>query len=230
MHPLDNPVWESLNSRHASLARSREGAARYPADVAPFVAVPSAEVDAADALVDLVQDGESILFVGPCPNLSGEWRVQAPVPIAQMVRSSPYDNVDDQDIIELSGQHIADMLNLTALVYPHYFRPRTPQMGRYLGIYDGAVLAAMAGERMGFDGYQEISAVCTHPSYTGRGYAQRLVAALSNASFEAGRIPFLHVSHENTRAKSLYERMGYVHRSDVPLRSVRRVVEAGRVG
>ena len=203
----------------------RGGAGRYPPEVAPFAAVSSAEPGATDELAALVESGESVLFVGPCPALPSDWSVQAPVAIAQMVCRSRIGKVDGPELTELSGLQLADMLALTALVYPHYFRPRTLEMGRYVGIYDGQVLAAMAGERMGFDGYQEISAVCTHPDYTGRGYAQRLVAELSNASFDAGRIAFLHVSHENTRAKALYERLGYVHRTDVPLWSVRRVAD-----
>ena len=67
------------------------------------------------------------------------------------------------------------MVALTDLVFPGFFRPRTLEMGSYFGIYDGSRLAAMAGERMRLDGYQELSAVCTHPDYTGRGYAQRLL-------------------------------------------------------
>jgi len=230
MHPLDNPVWESLQSRHASFARMRGGAGRYPPDVAPFVAVGSPEPGASADLAALVDEGESVLFVGPCPELPGGWNVQAPVPIAQMVCASRLDEVAGPAITELSGPQLADMLALTALVYPHYFRPRTPEMGRYLGIYQGNTLAAMAGERMGFDGYQEISAVCTHPDYTGRGYAQRLVAELTNSSFDAGRIPFLHVSNENKRAKTLYERLGYVQRTDIPLWSVRRTAESDEAG
>lgn len=230
MHPLDNPVWESLKSRHASFARMRGGAGRYPPDVAPFVAVDSLEPRASGDLAALVSEGESVLFVGPCPELSSGWRVQSPVPIAQMVCASRPDPVAGPEITVLSGPQLADMLALTDLVYPHYFRPRTPEMGRYLGIYDGTILAAMAGERMGFDGYQEISAVCTHPNYTGRGYAQRLVVKLTNSSFDAGRIPFLHVSNENARAKSLYERLGYVQRTDIPLWSVRRTAGSGVSG
>jgi len=230
MHPLDNPVWESLKSRHASFARMRGGAGRYPPEVAPFVAVGSPAPDASGDLAELVAEGEPILFVGPCPELGSGWSVKAPVPIAQMVCDARLDPITGPEITELSDPQLADMLALTALVYPHYFRPRTPEMGRYLGIYDGKTLAAMAGERMGFDGYQEISAVCTHPDYTGRGYAQRLVAELTNGSFDTGRIPFLHVSNENTRAKSLYERMGYVQRIDIPLWSVRRTADPGTSG
>ncbi|MFA6986515.1 MAG: GNAT family N-acetyltransferase [Arenimonas sp.] len=223
MHPLDNPVWHSLRTRHASLARVCGGAARYPSDVAPFVAVASGGPETGENFAELVAKDESVLVVGPCPGLGSNWNVQTPVPIAQMVCNAPLESRLGPALTELSAPHLPDMLALTALVYPHYFRPRTPQMGRYLGIYDGDVLAAMAGERMGFDGHQEISAVCTHPRYLGRGYAQRLVVELSNASLASGRLPFLHVSHENLRAKSLYERLGYVDRADILLWSVQRL-------
>jgi ribosomal protein S18 acetylase RimI-like enzyme len=221
MHPLDNPVWASLCSRHAPLARRAGAAARYPAEIAPFVAVDPASADAATDLARLVGPDEAVLLVGPAPVFPPGWIVATPVPIAQMVCWAPVPAVAGPEITELEAGHLDDVLALTALVYPHYFRPRTPEMGRYIGIYVDGALAAMAGERMGFDGHQEISAVCTHPGHTGRGHAQRLVAELTNASFAAERIPFLHVAHENTRAKSLYERMGYVHRTDIDLWSVR---------
>lgn len=221
MHPLDNPVWSSLCTRHAPLARRQGAAARYPAEIAPFVAVDPAVPDAATDLALLVGADEPVLIVGPAPAFPSGWSVSAPVPIAQMVCRAPIAAVAGPAITELGAPHLADVLALTALVYPHYFRPRTPEMGRYIGLYVDGALAAMAGERMGFDGHQEISAVCTHPAHTGRGYAQRLVAELTNASFDAGRIPFLHVAHENTRAKSLYQRMGYTHRTDIDLWSLR---------
>ena len=221
MHPLDHPVWSSLRTRHASLARRQGAAARYPAEVAPFVAVDPTAPEAATDLARLVGPGEPVLMVGPAPAFPPGWSVPAPVPIAQMVCWAPVPAVAGPEIAELGAPHLADVLALTALVYPHYFRPRTPEMGRYIGIYVDGMLAAMAGERMGFDGHQEISAVCTHPDHTGRGYAQRLVAELTNASFDADRIPFLHVANENTRAKSLYLRMGYVQRTDIDLWSLR---------
>jgi ribosomal protein S18 acetylase RimI-like enzyme len=229
-NPLDNPVWVSLQSRHRALALAGAGAARYPADVAPFVAVDPADADAADAVRELVAAGESVLFVGPAPTLSAsEWQVDGPVPIAQMTCEKDIVVGDAPDVVELTAEHVPDMLALTALVYPHYFRRRTIEMGRYLGVYHGDLLVAMAGERMGMAGHQEISAVCTHPEFTGRGHAQRLVARINNAALARGQRPFLHVSHENGRAKALYERLGYRHRTDVPLWSVRRLpVDDGR--
>ena len=219
---LDNPVLASLESTHAGFALRHGAAARYPAAIAPFIAADPDAVTAAADFAALVEPGESVLVVGPCPVLGGDWQVENHGPIAQMVCDSPVAPVAGPEITLLDEARIGDMLALTALVYPHYFRAGTPRMGRYLGIYDGARLAAMAGERMGFEGHQEISTICTHPDYLGRGYAQRLLAELSNGSHDRGRRPFLHVSHQNVRAKSLYERMGYVQHADIGLWSLRR--------
>ena len=222
-HPLDNPVWASLTTQHAALARKAGHAARYPADVAPFVAVHESTAQTAEQAASLFAPGELVCFVGIAPPLPSGWRIEQSVPIAQMICRSRLANVEGPDVVELSRPHLADMLALTALVYPHYFRSRTIEMGRYFGIYDGNVLAAMAGERMHFDGHREISAVCTHPDYAGRGYARRLIAMLTNAILDGGELPFLHFSHENVRAKSLYERIGFSFRADIPLLVVTRI-------
>jgi len=111
---------------------------------------------------------------------------------------------------------------LTALVYPHYFRPRTMDLGRYFGIYEGGRLAGMIGERLGTDDTREISAVCTHPDFTGRGLARRLMAMLTNDLLARGKQPFLHVSHENTRAKAMYLQLGFRVRIDIPFHGLHR--------
>jgi ribosomal protein S18 acetylase RimI-like enzyme len=222
-HPLDNPVWAALTSRHAAFASKAGHAVRYPADMAPFVAVDAADARAAEQLAGLVAVGEAVLLVGMTLPLTSAWRVEPLVRIAQMTCRARLAVNEGPPISELTTDaQVTDMLALTALVYPHYFRPRTVEMGRYVGIYDGERLVAMAGERMRFDGHQEISAICTHPDYTGRGYAQRLLASLSNDILERGDLPFLHVSHGNARAKALYERMGYAFRTDVALLEIRR--------
>src|SRR3546814_13062394 len=79
----------------------------------------------------------------------------------------------DADIIALDASHRADVLALTALVYPHYFRARTMDLGRYFGIYRDGRLATLIGERMGTAQAPEISAVCRPPEFSEHGYARR---------------------------------------------------------
>lgn len=219
---LDNPFWSSLRSRHRALALSHGDAARYPAEFAPFMGVANAQADVAEALESLIDPGESVYLLGVAPALPDGWRIEARGPLAQMICMAPMPVIDGPEVIELSEAHRADVLALTALVYPHYFRPRTMALGRYFGIYQDGRLAAIIGERLGMDAYQEISAVCTHPDFNGRGYARRLLALLSNDNLERGRLPFLHVSHQNPRAKSLYEQAGYRLRRDIAFWSLSR--------
>jgi predicted GNAT family acetyltransferase len=130
--------------------------------------------------------------------------------------------VDGPEITELTHAHRMDVLALTALVYPHFFRKRTMELGRYFGIYENGTLAAMIGERLGTTAAQELSAICTHPDFAGRGYARRLLAMLSNDNLQRGRMPFLHVSQHNARAISLYRGMGYRHRRGIDFWTLRR--------
>lgn len=219
---LDNPVWTALTGAHAAFARRTLHAARYPADVAPFAAVDRFDARTADELAGLVDPGETVLFVGPSPRFGAGWQVEALEDIAQMICPARIAAVDGPPLIELGEPDRMDVLDLTARVYPHYFRPLTMRMGRYFGIHDGNKLAAITGERMRFAGHVELSAICTDPAYLGRGYARRLVATLANDLLDRGERPFLHVSHRNTRAKSLYERMGFRWRADIALLAVTR--------
>ena len=65
--------------------------------------------------------------------------------------------------------------------------------------------------------YHEISAVCTHPDYQGKGLAQLLVTRLMAENWQRGVFPFLHVSPENTRAQKVYERLGFQVRREAQL-------------
>lgn len=221
-HVLDNPIWESLISRHVTLALRQGEVARYPPTLAPFLGVASDGIEAGTALESLVAPGDSVFLLGPTPAVPEGWRLEKLAMLAQMVCPSRIADVDGPEIIELTEAHRANVLELTALVYPHYFRPHTMDLGRYFGIYQEGRLAAIIGERMGMDDWQEISAVCTHPDFNGRGYARRLLAWLSNNTFARGRTPFLHVSQDNRRAKQLYEQNGYHDRREIPFWSLRR--------
>jgi GNAT superfamily N-acetyltransferase len=224
---LDNPFWTSLQTCHRHLAIRSGQVARFPADHAPFLAVPDEDADMAAALETLLAPGESVYLLGVVPAIPPGWSLKAYRPLAQMVRDAPLPMPEGPGIIALDESHRADVLALTALVYPHYFRERTMDLGRYFGIYlpdaNGEThLAAMIGERLGADGAREMSAICTHPDFLGRGLARRLTAMLTNDTLARGRLAFLHVSHENTRAKGLYEHMGYRLRREIGFWSLRR--------
>jgi ribosomal protein S18 acetylase RimI-like enzyme len=221
-HELDNPIWSSLRSNHRDLALCTGDAARYPPSVAPFLAVAGADADVAEAVASLLAPDETVYLLGVAPRLPGGWSLHAYARLAQMTCKATIAVADGPEMIELSEAHRADVLELTALVYPHYFRQRTMEMGRYFGIYQDGRLAAMAGERMGWETHQEISAICTHPDFNGRGYARRLTAMLTNDNLARGRKPFLHASHENHRALRMYEQLGYAYRPDIGFWSLRR--------
>jgi len=221
-HLLDNPIWSSLTTKHASFAVMQGNAGRYPPQIAPFAAVNTSDASALAQLEGIINGGESVYLVGLAPELGAGWRVESAFPIPQLVCSTPAVVRSGPDAVTLTEANRSDMLALTALVFPGFFRARTVEMGRYIGIYHGRVLAAMAGERMRMDGYQEISAVCTHPEFIGRGYAQRLVALLVNAVLERGDTPFLHTHRENARALALYDHLGFKIRTEVMLWSVTR--------
>jgi len=215
-HVLDNPVWYALTTQHAGLALTADGAARYPAGIVPFAAVGEPSPRAADQLTSLVDDAESVFIVGVAPQPPPAWQLEPKKPVLQMVCEARAKVPDGPPVTTMGAEQVADMIGLTDLVFPGFFRPRTLDMGSYVGIYRGSRLAAMAGERMRLDGYQELSAVCTHPDYTGRGYAQRLLAILCNSAFERGFTPFLHVYADNARAIGVYRRLSFVDRTVLP--------------
>ncbi|MDG6347767.1 GNAT family N-acetyltransferase [Luteimonas sp. 8-5] len=219
--PLDNPFWSALATRHWAVALRDGDVARYPPEFAPFLGVASADADAAAALAKLVAPGETVLLLGIAPaGLPSGWTLQALGDLAQMACDAPLEVVPGPEIIELGQRHRDDVLALTALVYPHYFRARTMDLGRYFGIYREGRLAAMIGERLGTGADIEMSAICTHPDFNGLGYARRLTAWLTNQTLAQGRLPFLHVSPDNTRARLLYERMGFRLRRHIPFWSL----------
>ncbi|NUO51014.1 MAG: GNAT family N-acetyltransferase [Polyangiaceae bacterium] len=219
---LENPLWASLTTTHRSLALGGERVLRYPADVAPFIAVADAHPVRADELDALLGPGESAFLLAVAPELPQGFVLEDLGPIVQMVCEAPLGLRGGPPVVPLEEEHRPSVLGLTRMVYPHYFRPRTMELGRYFGILEAGRLSAMVGERMGFVGHREISAVCTHPEAVGRGLARQLLALLTNDLIERGEVPFLHVSPDNTRALALYEQNGYRRRKPLPFFALRR--------
>ena len=106
------------------------------------------------------------------------------------------------------------MTELVERTKPGPWRPRTIDMGRYLGIRVDGELVAMAGERLRPTGWIEISAVCTDERFRGRGLGTRLIRAVGAGIVASGQLPMLHASAGNVNAIRLYESMGFAFRRD----------------
>jgi GNAT superfamily N-acetyltransferase len=206
---LDNPIWNALTSQHRPMARRSGLAARYPGEVSPLTGLADLTRQAFEDLKTLVGADEQVaLFTTEPVEVPADWQVVKARYIDQMVCPEP-PPVSDQVFVTLGPDDVADMLTLTALTEPGPFATRTHEMGHYVGVRapDGR-LAAMTGQRLGLAGFTEISAVCTHPDFQGRGYAKALVAYQAARIHAGGRTPFLHVKTENG-AKAVYEKLGF---------------------
>jgi predicted GNAT family acetyltransferase len=110
---------------------------------------------------------------------------------------------------------------LVQLAEPGPFRPRTIELGGYVGIEVDGRLLAMAGQRIAVQGYTEISAVCTHPDARRRGYAAAVTATVARGIRAAGNTPILHVADHNLAALRVYEQLGFETRVTLTFAAVR---------
>jgi ribosomal protein S18 acetylase RimI-like enzyme len=214
---LDNPIWFALTTEHRILARSHGLARRYPPDVSPLAALFHPTNEAFADLQQLVSPGEQVaLFTASPLDVPGDWQVDRSRQIDQMICEASLVPPPVAPL-PLGTTDVPEMLELTAATEPGPFLPQTIRMGSYFGIRaDDGRLVAMAGERLQTTGFAEISAVCTHPEFRGRGYARALTTFLAARILAAGKIPFLHVKSENG-AKVVYEKIGFRLRAAICL-------------
>ena len=210
---LGNIVWSALTTDQARFAEGRGDARKYAAEVAPFAALARQDAKALSDLASLLQPEERTYLVGDRPPENRELVLEHSIEGLQMIFAEGLERqkaLDDSIGIELlDGSDAEAMMQLTALAFPGFFRRRTCEMGTYFGVRDAGTLIAMAGERICLGEYREISGVCTHPEYRGRGYAAALLLKLMAHHRRNGLISFLHVSSGNTHAIELYERLGF---------------------
>jgi predicted GNAT family acetyltransferase len=207
-----NPIWHALHGPHRHLAMGTGSAWRYPADVAVFAAIAEPTGDALTQLRSLLAQGEAVwLFGTDFPAVSGlEFTDRMPCP--QMVLPACVEPPEpDSDVVALTETSADEMVALTDLAFPGFFQRRTYRMGSYYGVRaPSGELIAMGGERIKLDGYSEISTVCTHPSFRGKGFAESIISQVVRQHRREGVMSFLHVARTNIRAIALYQRLGFV--------------------
>lgn len=213
---LDRPVWASLATCHAHLAVGDALARRYADDINLFASARDDSDEALQALAALVP-ADRPLYVLQVPGI----RVppgcieRLARPGVQMIAVRPQTANVAHAWVDLGDDDAPEMLALAQLTQPGPFLARTHAMGRFIGVRVDGRLAAMVGERMRMPGHTEISAVCTHPEFRGRGYARALSSVVAARIQARGEQPFLHAWADNHAAIALYESMGFALRSDV---------------
>jgi predicted GNAT family acetyltransferase len=218
-HILDNPIYSALITGNRHLSEGFGEVHYYPRDISPFVGMKSFDEQSFAQLADMLPPKTVAViitamdFIVPAP-----WKIIHKSIILQMTGENaiPPTSVSE-GIIPLDVQHVPQMLELTKMTNPGPFLQRTIQFGNYTGIFNINQLIAMAGHRMHAGRYKEISAVCTHPDYTGKGYGKLLLLHHAEKIKQQGEIPFLHVRTENETAIKLYEKCGFIKRSDMHL-------------
>jgi ribosomal protein S18 acetylase RimI-like enzyme len=224
-HVLDNAGWHSLVGAHADLAEGSGQARRYRPAVSVFHATADTSPAAwADLLPLASSDGVVVLFrVGGIQPPDG-WTEKFGGDGHQMVLTKPLADVPALPATDpetgravtmraLGDDDVDAMVALVALTEPGPFRPRTIELGGYVGIFHDDELMAMAGQRLAPPGFREVSAVCTRPAARRRRYASIVTAAVSRAVLARGETPFLHVAVTNTPAIPVYEQLGFTHRA-----------------
>lgn len=214
MSDLDRPVWASLQHQsHWGLGDKR--ARRFHRDVNCFAATPDESADSLTALAELVQPGDDSVYLLQVPPITVPPGLQA-AKVAQGVQMVATRRLPaDDGVLVLGDADAAEMLALATQTQPGPFLARTHTMGRFVGLRVNGRLAAMAGERMRFPGHIEVSGVCTHPDFRGRGLARRLSASVTADIQRRGERPFLHAWTTNTAAIELYESLGFEVRTAV---------------
>jgi ribosomal protein S18 acetylase RimI-like enzyme len=207
---LDNIMWNSLTGAHARFAVGAGNARRYARGFSPIVGFRDPDQPDWVALRPFCDSTEHFY----CSNWAGPavegWQIEQETTMFRMIWDGTMPATDAAaDAIPLHPGHASLALELAALTNPGPFGMRTLELGEYFGYFEGERLIAMAGERMAAGTLHEVSGICTHPDYQGRGLAGRLTSKVVRRQLQRGETPFLHVMSANRGARALYEKLGF---------------------
>ncbi|MCB1598767.1 MAG: GNAT family N-acetyltransferase [Xanthomonadales bacterium] len=222
-HLLDNIIWNSLSGPQQGFSVGTSRARRYTRGFSPIVGFADPDHPHFPDLLPYCEPDEHFYverWAGTAPE---GWQIDVESRMRKMIWEGPTPETDEApDAIALGVEHAVQAMALAQLTQPGPFGLRTIELGEYYGYFEGSRLIAMAGERMHAGTLREISGVCTHPDFQGRGHARRLMRKLIRIQMQRGQTPFLHVMSANTGAHALYVKMGFVDYREVVVRVISR--------
>ena len=216
-HLLDNPVFNALSSGDSHLAFGTNDVKFFEKEVSPFAGFSGEYKNGFGDLHQLLPVGRNVLYATRKKITEPHgWKLITVIDGTQFIFDSKNEIVKKKiELVPLDSRHAQEMVELAALTKPGPFDMRTIEFGNYFGIFENGKLVSMTGQRLHVYNFTEVSAVCTHPQYLGKGYAGILLDHQLDLIINNGQHPFLHVRSDNDRAISLYERIGF--RSNGPM-------------
>lgn len=227
-HILDNMIWNAISTGNRDIALLDGDVGCYQPDIAPFVGLKQLNETNLQKLHDFIPADRrvAIAYFNEISLGENKWEVIRQMECCQMVYEYPvntFTTAQTHLIVPLTTEHVPQMLELTRLTKPGPFLQRTILFGNYFGIFIDGRLAAMTGQRMHPVPYMEVSAVCTHPDFRGRGYAKACMLHVMKLILDNSFIPFLHVLTSNASAIALYESIGFRTRTKLNIDMIKRL-------
>lgn len=227
-HPLDRPVWNALNGALKSHGLGDDRAVRIDPEIGVFLAAAD---DSAESLASLnrlaaLYPGSGLVELegGPMQAVLPDQTVVSRSPCVQMTCATLSATASgalggagtlEAGFEDLGETDAAAMLALATLTQPGPFRARTRDLGGFIGVKHDGRLIAMAGNRLRVDGFTELSGVCVHPDFRGRGLAGALSRMVVARVLERGEQAFLHAYAGHEATIRLYEGLGFTTRARV---------------
>lgn len=216
-HPLDNPIYHALNTAQQSMSEGNVAVKYYQPSIAAFAGLEAHSEENFELLYQLsAEESVFVIFSKTALPLGEKWELLTHIDMYQLVcerKETP--NFDNSICVDLTEMHVEEMKDLVELTKPGPFLDRTIEFGNYTGVFNGNQLVAMAGQRFNPAPYREISAVCTHPEHLGKGYGFTLLQEQIKRILTNDEIPFLHVRADNEGAIHLYQKLGFVIRTEM---------------
>lgn len=204
-----------------ALSEGNADARRYPPSIVPFTAL--AENAPSSALLTLAAPGEVMAIVEKeRADIPAGVSLVSEGALVQMVADRPFERISDDRIEPLTEADAAAMLELATLTKPGPFTLRAQALGTFWGIKHDGRLVAMAGQRMRQPGFGELSGLCTHPDFQGRGFGKLLFRHVAGEISARGEKAYLHAYATNEPAIALYKVLGFSLRTTLHVTILKR--------
>jgi ribosomal protein S18 acetylase RimI-like enzyme len=222
-HILDRPIWNALQTAHAGIAEGGSLARRYPPGIVPFAAAADDTPESLSALAALPRPDETMALVEPgSATVPDGFDIVGAATLIQMIATTRHDPLSDPRIAPLTAADAEEMLALAQLTKPGPFTLGAQKLGTFWGVKSGGKLIAMGGQRLKQTGFTELSGLCTHPDFQGKGLGKLLFRYVAGHIAASGATAYLHVNALNTGAIALYKTLGFEQRWELNLKIVRR--------